>query len=112
MVINSVNVSHLSVCAFRELKQEKISRLFLKILFIHKIRRSVLEWSCAFDLTHLDSNEQSRTPRGDLILLKTHSYLTKHFLKNVISPSKVICKWPIVPVQHNISLLYKQNLFA
>lgn len=71
-----------------------------------------MEWSCAFDLTHLGSIEQCRTPRGDVTLLCIHSYLTKHFLKNVISPSKVICKWPIVPVQHNISLLYKQNPFA
>lgn len=68
MIINSVNVNHLSVCAFRELKK-KVLRLFLKIMFIHKIRRSVLEWSCAFDMTHLDSNEQCRTPRGELILL-------------------------------------------
>lgn len=49
--------------------QTKKSRLFFKILFIYKIRRTVLEWSCAFDLNHLDSNEQCRTPRGDLILL-------------------------------------------
>lgn len=97
---------------FQRAQTKKISRFYFKILFIHKIRRNVLECSCAFDLTHLGSNEQCRTPRGDVTLLQTHSSLTKHFLENLISPSKVICKWPIVPVQHNISLLYKQNPFA
>lgn len=72
----------------------------------------MFEWSCAFDLYHLDNDEQRRTPMGDLILMQMNRYLTKHFLKNIISLSNVICKWPIVPVQHNISLLYKQNLFA
>lgn len=88
------------------------SRLFLKVLFICNIRGSVFKWSCAFDLYHVGNDEQHRTAMGDLVSMQTNSGLTKHFLLNIISLPNFIFKWPIVPGQPNISLLYKQNLFA
>lgn len=95
---------------FRDLKQNQdYSYNYCLLITLEGV---FFKWSCAFELYHVGNDEQHRTAMEDLVSMQTNSGLTKQFLQNIISLPNFICKWPIVPGQPNISLLYKQNLFA